>query len=179
MGPVSDEERRRRLRAAEKRYAEKHREKHLAKRRRHRARHRAILADKARLYYSTNIDDIKARRVAEVAAGTTPRTPSYKMWYSAKTRARVRGLDFDISIADIVVPDKCPVLGVSFVLCPPRRGIADPCAPFVDRIDPCRGYVRGNIRVVSHRANTLKSNGTLEEFRAVVRDIEKLSAIPC
>jgi len=32
--------------------------------------------------------------------------------------------------------------------------------------------VKGNVQVISNRANHLKNNGTLEEFRAIVQYME-------
>ena len=43
-----------------------------------------------------------------------------------------------------------------------------PASPSLDQIVPGLGYVKGNVQVISHRANTLKSDGTLEEFKKLV-----------
>jgi hypothetical protein len=37
----------------------------------------------------------------------------------------------------------------------------------LDRIDNNEGYVKGNVAVISFRANTLKNNATAEELRAI------------
>lgn len=42
-------------------------------------------------------------------------------------------------------------------------------SPTIDRIDPAKGYVRGNIIVVSQKANTMKSNATIAEMRRLAR----------
>lgn len=39
----------------------------------------------------------------------------------------------------------------------------------LDRIRPDQGYVKGNIGIICYRCNVLKSDGTLEEFEAIVR----------
>ncbi len=44
--------------------------------------------------------------------------------------------------------------------------------PTLDRIIPSRGYVRGNIAVISFRANFLKRDATLDELRKIIRYIE-------
>lgn len=82
----------------------------------------------------------------------------------AQTRARRRGVDFQITIDDIVIPDRCPVLGIK--LAPGTKRSLDN-APSIDRLDPRRGYVPGNIHVISHRANRLKGDGTPEEHEAI------------
>jgi hypothetical protein len=79
----------------------------------------------------------------------------------AKQRSVKYGLPFDLTPADIQVPEKCPLLEVPFVL-----GTKDNYAysPSLDRIDPVKGYVRGNVRVISTLANTMKNNATKEQL---------------
>lgn len=87
------------------------------------------------------------------------------LWRSANTRAKIKNLPFDITLEDITIPDTCPVLGI-----PLKRGVGlrIDSSPSLDRIDNKLGYVKGNIIVVSNRANQLKSNGTVEELRKIV-----------
>lgn len=49
-----------------------------------------------------------------------------------------------------------------------------PNSPSLDRIVPERGYVAGNLRVISNRANTLKNNATIDEMRLVLADLERI-----
>jgi hypothetical protein len=51
---------------------------------------------------------------------------------------------------------------------------AAPNSPTIDRIDPRLGYVPGNVHVVSHRANRIKNNATLEEFEKICLNWKKL-----
>ena len=44
--------------------------------------------------------------------------------------------------------------------------------PSLDRIDNSKGYVPGNIAVISMRANMIKNNATLAELKAIVAYIE-------
>jgi UDP-N-acetylenolpyruvoylglucosamine reductase len=48
-----------------------------------------------------------------------------------------------------------------------------PNAPSLDRIDSARGYVPGNVQVVSHKANTMKSNASTEELIAFSEWVQK------
>lgn len=64
-----------------------------------------------------------------------------------------------------IAPERCPVFG--FPLTDRTRGAFSPQAPSVDRIIPHLGYVRGNIQVISQKANTMKhdaSQADLERF---------------
>lgn len=95
------------------------------------------------------------------------------LYHHALARARERGLDFNIEISDIVIPRKCPILGIRIH---PNKGGKYPTShsPSLDRINPKRGYVKGNVMVISHRANALKSNATLKEIRAVYDFVRSL-----
>lgn len=93
--------------------------------------------------------------------------PRRKLLNSTKTSAKTRGLEHSISINDIVIPSVCPVFGVPLIL-----GGKSHNSVSVDRVDSSKGYIKGNVRVISFRANTLKSNGTLEEFQKIVEYLE-------
>ena len=105
------------------------------------------------------------RRLREYSA----RTPEKQMIHAAKWRAQRARVPFDLTERDIHIPSTCPVLGI-----PIQRalGRANENSPALDRVVPCLGYVRGNVRVISGRANTLKRDGTLEEFRALAAYLE-------
>lgn len=85
----------------------------------------------------------------------------------ARSRAKKTNLPFDITKADVIVPDTCPVLGVKLVVNNTRGGGDD--SPSLDRIVPALGYVKGNIAVMSGKANRLKGSGDLQELLAVCR----------
>jgi hypothetical protein len=52
-------------------------------------------------------------------------------------------------------------------------GIATAASPTLDKIIPELGYVRGNIAVISHRANRIKSDATLAEVLKLAAWLEK------
>jgi hypothetical protein len=89
------------------------------------------------------------------------RDPVKKMLKDARHRARISCLPFDLTEADITVPDCCPILGI-----PLRRakGRPDGNSPSLDRIDNVLGYVKDNVQVISYRANTMKHDATKEEL---------------
>jgi hypothetical protein len=81
--------------------------------------------------------------------------------------AKRRGLDFNLDVSDIVIPERCPVLGM--VLARNTTGIRKPhaCSPSVDRIDPSQGYVKGNVAIISYRANRIKNDANSAELRLI------------
>ena len=92
----------------------------------------------------------------------------------AKKRAKEKGLDFDITVDDLVWPEYCPILRVRLVY--EGRGSKSflPDSPSIDRVVPSVGYVKGNVQVICARANVIKSNATIEELRAVADFMEMM-----
>lgn len=83
---------------------------------------------------------------------------------SAKKRARKYKVPFDLQLSDVVIPDNCPVLGA---VMPIDNKKPSPNSPTLDRIIPELGYVKGNVAVISMKANLIKSNATHEEIQMV------------
>ncbi len=88
------------------------------------------------------------------------------MWKSAKVRAKKYGIPFAIGLADIVIPRHCPILGIPISVTDKR---VSGHSPSLDRINPAKGYIPGNVAVISYRANTIKSDGTAAEHQAVAK----------
>lgn len=88
----------------------------------------------------------------------------------SRNRAKRNGLEFTITEADVVVPEFCPVLGLRLDQNTVVRQQAN--TPSLDRFDNSKGYIPGNVRVISFRANKLKSDATAEEMRRVLAYME-------
>lgn len=88
----------------------------------------------------------------------------YSLWKGAQTRARKKGVPFEIGMEDIEVPEYCPALGIKLEQ---TDGLPGDCSPSLDRIIPELGYVPGNIMVISRRANVIKQNADWVEIRMV------------
>ena len=95
--------------------------------------------------------------------------PARYLWEKARTRARKSSLAFTIKVSDVVVPDQCPVLGIE--IGPLRGGIH---GATIDRIHNSKGYVPGNIVIVSMRANRIKSDATIDELQRIARFYARL-----
>lgn len=90
------------------------------------------------------------------------------MLRNARYRSIQKGLPFDLSIEDLeplLVP-LCPVLGIRMETRRGRKGPSE-TSPSLDRIEPAKGYVRGNVLIISGRANRIKSDATLGELQAL------------
>jgi hypothetical protein len=96
--------------------------------------------------------------------------PIGRMLMGASQRAKKRGLDFDITREDIVIPEKCPYLGI---LLYPGKKDDYKNSPSLDRIDSSKGYIKGNIQVISSKANTMKNDASIEELITFAKNILK------
>ena len=101
------------------------------------------------------------------------RRPELKMLYSARESAKRQGLPFDIEEADIVIPETCPVLGLTIEKAAGSRTYN---SPSLDKLVPALGYVKGNVQVISWRANKLKGEGTAKEHRLIAEWMESNGA---
>jgi hypothetical protein len=91
---------------------------------------------------------------------------SYRYEHCRKTagHAKTRGIEFRLDPDTLVYPDVCPILNI-----PISRKLEHNNLPSLDRVNNSVGYVNGNVRVISTRANTLKGEMTIE-------DVERLLA---
>lgn len=93
-------------------------------------------------------------------------------WFQqAKTRARRKGMEFDLVMSEIEIPDVCPVLGIPLLFGPIDPTTCQPPdgTPSFDRIDNTKGYTKDNVRIISLLANKLKSSMTKETIEALYR----------
>jgi hypothetical protein len=86
------------------------------------------------------------------------------MWGSANARAKRKGIPFTITRDDIrqVWTETCPVFGYSLRRHEGRGAHRESYS--LDRIDNAKGYVPGNIQILSQRANAMKGDGTPEDL---------------
>jgi hypothetical protein len=96
------------------------------------------------------------------------KNPHKKMYWGSKKRAADKGFEFSIDLSDIVIPEYCPLLGIKLMH---GTGFLIDESPSLDRIDSKKGYVKGNVWVISHKANTMKSDATLEELELLVKNL--------
>lgn len=130
-------------------------------------------AQKSREWRAKNPD----KSVRYVLAAYTKRRATPEGWAAqalscAKRRANIKGLISDIGASEIELPSHCSILGLKLVYGSTHN---DPCSASFDRIDPSKGYVSGNVRVISRRANMLRSDCTDPDiFLALAADAERL-----
>ena len=73
----------------------------------------------------------------------------------ARYRAKKKNIKFDLELSDIIIHKLCPVLKIPLTAGSSSGGPRG-CSPSLDRIDNAKGYIKGNVQVISHKANTMK-----------------------
>lgn len=94
------------------------------------------------------------------------------LWFRAKQRAKKYNLEFNITEEDIIIPSICPILEVPIIL--RNKGDYEYTAS-LDRIDNSKGYVKGNVMVISKKANSMKNSASLQELKAFCKNILRYS----
>ncbi len=148
-----------------KRWYQKNKDEQRAKARARSRVRRQTHPEYGRVYYLANRTELLNKE--HIRRHKDPRRCIY---FNAKSSALKKDLEFNLEIADIVIPEYCPLLGLKLVWEPIRRqeGIARRSAhASIDRIDNTKGYVKGNVWVISWRANMIKRDATLDELQRV------------
>lgn len=97
--------------------------------------------------------------------------PLYLAVKRARLTAARQNVPFDLDDRLIDRPERCPILGLVLAY-GPGNNCVKPNSPSLDRIQSKLGYVLENVRVISHRANTIKSDATAEELAAVLEYVK-------
>ena len=83
-----------------------------------------------------------------------------------KAKCKKYGIPFDLTEDDLVMPEFCPIFGIKLHV---GVGKQTNNSPSIDRVIPELGYVKGNVVVVSNRANSLKKSASLSELVSMVQ----------
>lgn len=109
-------------------------------------------------YYLQNKDKLIIKRKAY----RQTESPQQRAFVSIKSRAFNAGIAFDLDPEDIIIPEYCPILGIKL-----KTSVGEGRGDnhySVDRLDPSKGYVKGNIQVISMLANIMKNKATPEQL---------------
>jgi hypothetical protein len=87
----------------------------------------------------------------------------------AKIRAKNKNLEFLITENDLILPVLCPLLNITLQINEQKSNYN---SYSLDRIDNSKGYIPGNVWVISHRANFLKNNASIEELELLVKNLK-------
>lgn len=102
--------------------------------------------------------------------------PIKYMLINTKARCKFNNLEFNITKDDLKYIEICPVLGIklNYLTTAESRGLAKDNAASIDRIDNSKGYIPGNVRIISWRANKIKHDIKISEMQAVINDYQAI-----
>ena len=88
--------------------------------------------------------------------------PEQRLIFYSKTRSKIDRIEFNLEVSDIVIPEYCPYLGIKLDTSYGDR--KNPNRISLDRIDNSKGYIKGNVQVISYQANLMKSMASIPEL---------------
>lgn len=92
-------------------------------------------------------------------------------FFRKKTNAKNAGYNWDIVFGDVDWPKICPVLGIELDYFSESRVEG---SPSFDRLDNTKSYIKGNVQVISWRANRIKNDGTAKEHRQIADFLDSI-----
>ena len=172
---MTDEERKVKKAERDRRYYEKHKERLREGAREWIKNNKEKKSESSKKWRLDNPD--RAKEIARKAAAKRKASGAIseyelanyitqRMLRAAKCRAKERNVPFNLTADDITIPECCPILGIPLYH---SAGKATDNSPSLDRVIPSLGYVTGNVRVISNRANRIKFDATLDELQAIVQ----------
>lgn len=112
-------------------------------------------------------------KLSQEKSKTTKKGHISKILATRKAFAKKQNIPFELDVDYLlsIAVDKCPILNIDLSWCEKtKHPIAN--SPSIDKFVPELGYVKGNVAWISHKANSLKSDGTLEQFKLLVHWME-------
>jgi hypothetical protein len=90
----------------------------------------------------------------------------HQMCNSASKRSRLKDLPYNINPTYLysISPVRCPVFDWLLIY-GGYSGSGDIMSPSLDRIDPNKGYVIGNVQIISLLANRMKNDASKDELQ--------------
>lgn len=89
-----------------------------------------------------------------------------KAFRGLMNRANRENIPFNLEFNDIDWPDVCPVFGCELDYT--ATGAPKFNSVSFDKIKPELGYVKGNVKVISYRANWLKQDSTIQQLESIL-----------
>lgn len=95
--------------------------------------------------------------------------PALRLINSTKKTAKTKNLEHNITVEDLILPKFCPLLEIEIDYSAGNG--KSMFNPSVDRIDSTKGYIKGNVEVMSMLANAMKNKATVEQLKTFAKNI--------
>ena len=93
---------------------------------------------------------------------------------SAKRRAKNDRREFNIDSSDLYFPETCPYLGTEFEQRDTNGKLILQTCYSIDRIDSSKGYIKGNVQILSVKANRMKSDASIADMIVFATNILRI-----
>lgn len=102
--------------------------------------------------------------------------PAFRIWMSSRSGSTSQKREHSLTIEDIrsLMVSVCPYFGIKLSYQMNSHGKIPFNAATIDRIDSTKGYIPGNVRIISWGANRLKSNLTDKQLLTLAKNILRL-----
>lgn len=128
--------------------------------------HREYNRSYMREWYKNNPEIAKARDIK-----WRENNPKKRLIFSTRQSAKLKNLEHNIDESDLLLPEFCPLIGIKIDYSAGNGKTMQ--KPSIDRIDPTKGYIKGNVEVVSSLANTMKSKATPAQLLHFAKELIK------
>ncbi len=95
------------------------------------------------------------------------------LFNTKKSDAKRKNIHFSLKFEEMIFPVCCPVFNFELNYFPKGKVVYN--SPSFDRLDGDMGYTKSNVLIVSWKANTIKSFGSLKDLEKIVLFYQKLS----
>lgn len=98
--------------------------------------------------------------------------PFVQRCYAIKDKCKRQKIDFDLTpeFLESIWSGYCKVSNIELDIYADRGTIK---TPELDRVDPNKGYIQGNVQWISHTYNRIKCNASIEDLKMIINYIER------
>ena len=96
-----------------------------------------------------------------IICNSTEEVIKAKMLRRCRSRAKQKNKDFSLSLDDFTLVSHCPILNFKLDY---SSKILNKYTASLDRIDNSKGYIPGNVWIISYLANSMKNSATKDEL---------------
>lgn len=93
---------------------------------------------------------------------------------NVKFSAKRRNIECSLTYTDFDLPEYCPILNVKLTYRLESNG-NKPYHATIDRIDNSKGYIKGNVIVISRLANAMKNEANFEQLALFSKNMQLLT----
>jgi hypothetical protein len=105
----------------------------------------------------------------ERSRASREKNPARRLIASTKKTAKTKNLEHNITAEDLILPKFCPLLEIEIDYSAGNG--KSMFNPSVDRIDSSKGYIKGNVEVMSMLANLMKNKASAEQLKTFAKNI--------